>query len=446
MGCHDKKQGWSNGKRAWILCALIGIVIVGIFWGCGKLSDDVSRPSNPVGTTGGSPRTYQPTGTAGTYTLTLTADPTTILADMTNFAVLEAILRDASGRSVEGLSVEFKTAGNIGWFYEETAGSFVSTIQELTNQGGSATVRFYGSQSGSAVVEVTADLNRDGTADLLTNINVTLLPGDPPSSAGSYTLSLRANPKTIPADMATPSIIVATLTDSWADSVEGITIEFSAELGYLVNDAEGVATATETTGVTKENGTASVYYYARVPGSAVITAMASLPDLVGPLTDTVRVNVTGDPGVLGEVNIELSVQYPPNQDFITTEQTATVVARISDKDDKPLSGVNVLFSTTLGTVSPAIVAADAAGIAKTVLSSAIPGVATVYANVETVAGSSTENIEVTITEAPDAIVVTVPPPRTITLADYWHCRNDIKCVGRGERWGWGISQRCGRVI
>ena len=265
------------------------------------------------------------------------------------------------------------------------------------------------------MVEAAADINGDNTPDLLVNINITLLPGDPPSSAGSYTLRLRANPGTIPADMATPSIIVATLTDSWADSVEGITIQFSAELGYLVNDPEGTATSTETTGVTKENGTASVYYYARVPGSAVITAMANLPDLVGPLTDTVRVTVTGDPGVLGDVNIELSVQYPSNQTNITTDQTATIVARITDQDGKVLSGVSVFFSTTLGTVTPAIVAADVSGIARTILSSAIPGTATVYAMVETVAGSSTEQVDVEIIEAPDAITVSVPSRRTITL-------------------------------
>jgi adhesin/invasin len=153
--------------------------------------------------------------------------------------------------------------------------------------------------------------------------------------------------------------------------------------------------------------------------------MANLPDLVGPLTDTVRVTVTGDPGVLGDVNIELSVQYPPNQTNITTGQTATIVARISDIDDTPLSGVIVNFSTTLGTISgangtfnPARVPTDAAGIAKATLSSLIPGVATVYVNVDIVGGSSEEKVEtVEIIDAVDSLVVSVPAPRTITLGD-----------------------------
>ncbi|MBN2253217.1 MAG: hypothetical protein JW701_05920 [Kosmotogaceae bacterium] len=289
---------------------LVGILLAVIFVGCGKLSNDTNRPTDPVGTTGGSPLPTSPQASVGTYTLTLTSDSDSLLADMTNYVTLQALLEDTSGRSVEGFTVNFETSGNLGWFYDTDSSQYLSTDTSFTDSTGLATTRFYGSRSGEAVIQASIDLDGDAITDLATTKTIVLNSSGQPSSAGNYKLVITAKPDTIPADMATYSAIVAKLYDSSGGSVENFVITFTAELGYLENDPDGPSTlATSLTALTDKSGGSSVYFYGARKGSAVISASVYVDDLVGTLQAKTIVLITEGPGVPGTnvPGIDLSV-------------------------------------------------------------------------------------------------------------------------------------------
>ena len=415
---HAKGQSDQSKMRVWGLIGSIFILTLLIgFIGCGKLSDDTGRPSSPIGTSGGSPVPVGPKSAVGTHSFTVTAAPTSLPADSVNFSTLTATLSDSSGRSVQGYTVAFETqSGNIGWFLDTTSGVFVTAEQQITDSKGQATVRLYGVHSGTEVVNVSVDLDLDGIADLSMIVSVLFTSGGPPSAAGSYSLSLWADPSSVPADMATPSTVVATVTDQWGGAVQNIQINFTAELGYLVNDITSTAFSTEATTTTNQNGSVSLYYFGQTAGSAVITAKATIPDLFGVLTKTTVITVTGGTPVLGVVTIEMFVQYPNNKDDMNVGEKATIVARVTNPDGRPVPGASVLFSTSLGEVDPAIVKTDSAGYARTTFESETSGTATVYATVDYVGGSITEMVaDVIVNEAVGTIVVAAPATTTVTL-------------------------------
>lgn len=308
-----KMPNLHNDNRVRSLAAIISmlsIIVLSVFMGCGKLSDDTDRPSSPVGTSGGVPIPITPQSSVGTYTLSLTADPDSIFADMINYAVMKAQLTDTSGRSVENMTVNFTTSGNFGWFYDTTSGLFLDNDTSFTDSTGLATTRLYGSRSGEVVVKASIDLNNDAIADLTTTTTVLLRSSGQPSSAGNYTLTLKAYPDTIPADMATYSTIVARLDDTSGGSVENFTITFTGESGYIENDPDGPSSlSTVAMGVTDKNGSSSVYFYGARKGSAVISASVYVNDLVGTLQAKTIVHITEGPGVpgTGVPGVDLSV-------------------------------------------------------------------------------------------------------------------------------------------
>lgn len=311
-----KKNRQTNSFIVSILT--LGMIIGGLLLGCGKLSNDTDRPTDPIGSTGGSPLPVGPQASIGTYTLTLRVDPNVIFADMTNYAVIQAQLQDTSGRSVQNFTVNFQTSANFGWFYDTNSGLFISSDSSMTDSTGVATTRFYGSRSGEAVIQASVDIDGDFIDDLTTTTGIVLRSGGQPSTAGNYKLTLEAYPDTIPADMATYSVISAKLIDSTGGSVENFTITFRSELGYLVNTPTGPASQTTSlTSVTNEGGGASVYFYGARAGSAVITASVYVNDLVGTLQAKKVIHITEGPGAPGDENI-------PGVDLVVDQSGQTV--------------------------------------------------------------------------------------------------------------------------
>jgi len=131
----------------------------------------------------------------------------------------------------------------------------------------------------------------------------------PPSSVGVYTLSLYANPETIPADGISFTNLKAKLEDSSGRSVENFIITFnttptSDAICYfqIPPTAPGstVAYSTTTTGRTHEGGTVSVRMYGFRAGSCVVQATVNLDELgEDDLFVTTTVGVTGGTGVPG---------------------------------------------------------------------------------------------------------------------------------------------------
>ncbi len=283
-----------------ITVVLIVLIVAGFFIGCGKLSDDTNRPTSPIGTSGGQTFPIKPTDSVGTYTLSISAEATTLPADGINFTTLHAYLEDSSGRSLENFTITFQ-ADDIGRF-SSPGNELATTTSGFTDAEGHVSVRFLGVQSGSCVIQASVDLNGDGLNDLEVTLTVVLTPAPAcPSSAGTYTLSIRAYPNSIPADMATYSTIIAMLRDSSGGSVEDFTITFTADLGYLENDPEGPSSlSTTVTGITNGIGDSSVYLYAERAGSALVQAQVTIPDLNSTvLCSVVDVYVTQGPGEPG---------------------------------------------------------------------------------------------------------------------------------------------------
>ncbi len=340
-----------------ITVILIVLIVAGFFIGCGKLSDDTNRPTSPVGTSGGQTYPIKPTDSVGTYTLSISAGATTLPADGINFTTLHAYLEDSSGRSVENFTINFQ-ADDLGRFSSPGSG-LATTTSGFTDAEGHVSVRFLGVQSGSCVIQASVDLNGDGLNDLEVTLTVVLTPAPAcPSSAGTYSLSIRAYPNSIPADMATYSTIIAMLRDSSGGSVEDFTITFTADLGYLENDPEGPSSlSTTTTGITNGIGDSSVYLYGARAGSALVQAQVTIPDLNSTvLCSVLDVYITEGAGVPGEgiPGVDLSVDVVSQEADLGTcgEEAATEVsfnltARVWDETgDRVGSGVRVELSTT----------------------------------------------------------------------------------------------------
>ncbi|GAK57216.1 hypothetical protein U27_04181 [Candidatus Vecturithrix granuli] len=330
-------------------CLLVWIIIGAIFVGCGKLSDDTDRPSSPVGTSGGVPLPIGPQSSLGTYTLSISSDTNTIPADNLNYAVMTAALADTSGRSLANFPVTF-TADSIG----NLGPTHLSTVTATTDANGQASVRFYGTTSGSCTVQASIDLDKDSVNDLYVTTVITLTSSGQPSSAGNYTLTLTASPRTIPADMATYAAIVAKLVDSTGGSVENFTITFTSDLGYLENDPDGPSSlSTTATGITDSGGSSSIYFYGARKGSAVISASVFVNDLVGTLQAKTVVLITEGPGVPGPGVPGIFLTAEPISQVVTADSTTglgetadvTLTANIWDATgDKVGSGVRVEFS------------------------------------------------------------------------------------------------------
>lgn len=282
-----------NSQSTWLVMSMLLFVTIGVIIACGKLTDDTNAPSAPVGTTGGGTSIpVGPQSSWGTYSLTLTADPTSIPADGISYTGLHAKLTDTSGRSLENFMVTFNTTGTsdgIGYFYPFIAPQLPdvpsSTLTGRTNSNGTVSARMYGAQSGSVVVQATIDIDEDGFKDLFTTTVVVLTPAADTSSAGSYRLSLTANPTTIMGDGIDYSSLTATVSDWSGGSVNGLNVSFSV---YGVTGSVSPSfTATD------DRGVATARFSVNPPsgGSALIMARVYIPDLLGYLTKTIRIAV-----------------------------------------------------------------------------------------------------------------------------------------------------------
>ncbi len=347
-------RGFTEGL---LLLVIMGGILTGAFLGCGKLSDDTNRPTDPIGQSGAGPIPIKPEASYGNFSLKISADPESIPADGVNYTTVNASLEDASGRSVSGYQISF-TADSLGFFSPTTGSS------GYTDNDGHVSVRLLGRQSGSCVVEARADLDNDNVTDLLVRTTVTFTSGGIPASAGNYSFQVWATPGTVPADLATYSTIIAKLTDHSGGTVENFIVNFSTEdtgnygLGYLHNGPEPPVTwSTTVNGTTNALGDSSVYFYGARRGSALVQACVTIPDLDDAiLCDTVWISVTEGPGKPGDdvTGVRLTVDDPAKiteggtcGEPQANEETFNFVARVWDEtSDLVGSGVRVEIEGT----------------------------------------------------------------------------------------------------
>lgn len=179
--------------------------------------------------------------TAAAQTLTLAADPTTLVADGSSTSVLTASVTSA-GTPLAGETVTFSTT--LGTIHPATG---------VTNAAGVVTATLTSSQA-LGTAEVGA---HTGTAS--DELSIPFIPGP----LGEIEAS--ASPAILTADGSSQSTISALASDGYGHPLMGIQVEFTATLGSIsplsaTTDLNGLATAVFTSGT--------------VTGTAILTAAA----------------------------------------------------------------------------------------------------------------------------------------------------------------------------
>ncbi len=173
------------------------------------------------------------------YTLTLAADPTTLVVG--NSSALTATVTDQYGNAVaDGTTVSFTT--DLGTLANATA----------TTSGGDAPNTLSSTTPGAATVTATV-----GSLEATTL--VTFTPGAP------YTVTLTLSPAIIYANGISQSVAVATLTDQYGNPVPGVTVQFFA----------GVGAFSPTSSATNASGQASVNLTSLTPAIENVFAVVS---------------------------------------------------------------------------------------------------------------------------------------------------------------------------
>ena len=299
-------------------------------------------------------------------TVTVTANPTSMVADGISTSTLTALVKDVNGNPAPGQSVAFVT----------TRGAVTSPA--VTNASGVATAILTSpTTAGTASVTATA-------ASASSNTQVTFTAGAP------ATVVVTANPTGVVADGVSTSTLTALVKDVNGNPAPGQPVVFATILGAVtspaVTNASGVATAILTSPTTA--GTASVTATAAsASGNTQVTFTASAP---------ATVMVTANPTSVVADGIS----------------TSTLTALVKDVNGNPAPGQSVAFVTTRGAVtSPAVT--NASGVATAILTSpTTAGTASVTATADSAGG----NTQVTFTAgAPATVTVTANP--TSMVAD-----------------------------
>ncbi|MCH9662149.1 MAG: Ig-like domain-containing protein [Gammaproteobacteria bacterium] len=295
-------------------------------------------------------------------TVAVTANPDTVTADGSSTSTITAVVTDANGNPIAGTEVSFAT----------TLGAIATTA--TTDANGVATVTLTASTTaGTATVSATAG-TASGSADVVF------------TSGPAANMAVNADPATLPANGSSTSTISALITDANGNPVAGESVDFATTLGAIdpgtatTND-QGIAVATLTS--TTSTGTATVSATANG-----ITNSTAVPFLAG-----------------GPSNVAVSAD--PTTLTADGSSTSTISALVTDENGNPLSGQEVTFETTAGTIDLATATTGANGVATaTLTSSTTAGTATVSATADSAVG--TTDVEFSA-GAPATIAVSAEP-------------------------------------
>ncbi len=169
--------------------------------------------------------------------LDLSAGSPVLLADGESSTIITAVVKDSTGKKMEGETVRFST----------TFGTLSSHI-EVTGPEGIATVTLFSSTASVTALVIATSFVSD-SVEVEFSVNV-------PS-----TIDMSASLSIILADGISTSTITAIPKDAEGKTMPGISVQFSTTLGTLsetitITDADGIATTVLTSGTTE--GTAWV--------------------------------------------------------------------------------------------------------------------------------------------------------------------------------------------
>jgi hypothetical protein len=369
------RRGWQ--ACGWSLVSL-SLVWIGLFAGCEKAGGGggqggTSSSSTTSGSTTPSTQTLTPSAIVG---ITMTTQESALLADGVSSTTITAVLVTASGdAAADGTSVTFTT--DLGRFNASGAKSVIATV---TGSNSSVIVPFISEAGVAGVANIIA------TAQSITQkVTIELVAVGAAGPVGQVAgILLESQSTSLVANGTTSTVITATLINSTGDSAgDGITVNFTTDLGRFTGT--GAKTATATT----SGGTGRVF----VP-------FISEVDVVG--TATLVANVGG---VAQSIQIALTGAGAPSTIILTADSTTIsifgstgITARVLDDDGNPVAdGTAVFFATSLlGTgVTQSSTTLD--GLATAIFSAGTQsGVATVLAT----SGTASASVSIRIASGP----------------------------------------------
>lgn len=260
--------------------------------------------------------------------MTIEAAPAVIEANGASASQITVLLRDLSNNPVGGIEVGFSS----------TLGTVAKTA--TTDDQGRATATLTSERAnGTAIVTATYE---------------TVAKTIPVRFEGAEVV-LAANPENLIADDRTTSTITATLRDAAGVPIVGVVVTMRAAA------ISGGQSLLDVTQATDSQGQISDALKSASPGAVRVTAEGA------GATDTILVHFTG---------YDLTVQALPEA-FTASVDSARIVATLRDAEQAAVSGANVSFSATLGTVRQAASTTDASGSVEAVLTSRDAGEASV---------------------------------------------------------------------
>ncbi len=314
--------------------------------------------------------------------VSVTANPERLSADGTSQSTIRAAVTDANDNSIDNETISFRVSTGTGTLSAPTA----------QTDGGIATVTY--TASAAAGIEIITAEATNGVSD---QVSVTL------EGSQIATITLSANPESLPADGTSTATISATLTVvGGGNPPDGTSVSFSIIRGggsitASATTADGVASATLTSGTTAE--------------TATIQAQAG--------GRTAQLDVDYTPG---SVNISIV----PNALLGTGEETATVTVELKEADGTPApDGETVSFTLSdesLGDIPASAVTAGGEGEAEVTFSAAAKG------GTVTVTGTwNTGGVDV----SGAADITIYPPPAFIQVAEGYPDPTAINVKGTG---------------
>ena len=306
-------------------------------------STGIVRVSLIAGTTAGSAEvTATATGVTQTIyvtfggavgSITLTANPTSIPADGSSSSTITATLTDAAGQPVTpGTSITFST--NLGTF---SGGGTTITAATPDDTGMVSVSLISATTAGSATVTATS-------GGVQQSVTVTFSG----SVVGSITVT--ANPNTLPADGTSTSRIRADVKDA-----QGNLVPDGESISFVVMTGTGTLSASSSSTV---GGFAEVTYTAsKIGGTETIRAMSG-----NNVSNTVDITLTGS--TVGSVQVTAD----PTSISADGKSTSAITATVKTADYQVVPDVDVVFTTSRGAITSRHTT-DAAGKAVATLTS-----------------------------------------------------------------------------
>ncbi len=306
------------------------------------------------------------TGGQESFNLSISSDPTEISADGTSNSTITVVLTNALNNPIINETVLFKTTlGRVD-------------AEAVTDDIGVATANLYSSRE-NGIAEVTTEYKQ---IEKTTRVAFT-----------GVQLSISADPEKVVADGASRSGITVTLKDANGLPIESEPIELTATSGTFDNDSATVKGVTDVNGLFTDS-------------------------IKNTINDETTIYASGA-GATSSKEISFTTyvtSLTAASSSISADDSTLLTYRIQDVDGNGISGMKVVFFTTLGDLNPTEATTNTAGEAYTYLKSSIGGEASITANITTagiIAQPATETV--TISSTPPATIKLIADPIVVAV-------------------------------